>query len=326
VIRTARVVVTDHAFENLDLEAATARQGGAEFSAFECVGEAETAEATFGADAVLVNLAPITRAVLAGLSPGAVVIRYGTGFDNVDVAAAEELGVGVSVVAGYGTDSVADHALALLLALLRRVPFYDRAIRADGWCQPGAFGPLRGLSGLTVGLVGVGRIGLATIDRLHGFGCRVLAFDPFVDPTALGGRPVELVSLPELLRRAEAVSLHAPLDDATRGILGAPELAAMRPGALLVNTSRGGLVDETALADALEFGHLGGAALDVFEAEPLPADSRLRTLPNVVLTPHVAFFSEGSAALLQRSVADELGRFLSGAPLTGLVTGRSLVE
>lgn len=317
---TIRVVVTDHAFDQLDREAATAARFGADFARYSCTTEQETLEATRGANAVLVNLAPITRDVLRGLAPGAVVIRYGTGYDNVDVAAAEELGIGVSAVAGYGTESVAEHTIGLLLALTRRIPFYDRAIRDDGWCAPSTFGPVLGLGAMTIGLVGVGRIGLAVIDRLAAFGCRIIAHDPFISDDALAGRRMELASLDEVLERADAVSLHLPLGDETRGIIGAAELARMPAGALLVNTSRGGLVDETAVAAALERGHLGGAALDVFASEPLALDSRLRALGNVILTPHVAFFSEHSTALLQQSVAEELERFLSDRPLAGVVS------
>jgi D-3-phosphoglycerate dehydrogenase len=260
----------------------------------------------------------MTERVLAELAPGAVVIRYGIGYDNVDVAAARELGVRVANVPDYGADTVADHAVALLLALLRRLDVYTGALRT-GWVAPAAAGRIRGFGETTVGLIGTGRIGRAVAARLAPFGFRVIAFDPFVDAETLVAAGITAVTLEDLLAQADAVSLHAPLTEANHHLIDAARLAEMKPGAVIVNTSRGSLIDEGALADALGAARLGGAGLDVFETEPLPAVSALRTLPNVLLTPHAAFYSDTSLANLQRLAAEEADRALAGEPLRCLI-------
>jgi D-3-phosphoglycerate dehydrogenase len=310
-----RLVVTDQAFGGVDQEAATADQFGADFAEHQCTEEAETVTAVTGADVVLVNFAPITEAVLTAMAPGGTVIRYGIGYDNVDTGAAGRLGIAVANVPDYGSDTVADHTVASLLTLLRKLPSYDRGIRADGWVLPGSLGSLPGFASTTVGLVGTGRIGLAVAARLRPFGFRVLASDPFADTAAVAAAGIELVDLPELLAASHAVSLHAPLTPDTAQLMDAGAFAQMRPGAVLVNTSRGGLVDSAALADALESGRLGAAALDVFDPEPLDPSSRLRALPQVLLTPHAAFFSDDSVAALQRLACEEAARALAGEPL-----------
>ncbi|ONK11859.1 C-terminal binding protein [Streptomyces sp. MP131-18] len=310
----SRVIVTDQAFGDVRHERAVAARFAADFAEHHCTTEDETVGAVRGADVAFVNFAPMTRPVLAALKPGATVIRYGIGYDNVDVSAARSLGVRVANVPDYGTDTVADHATAALLALLRRLSVYDRAIRDHGWCAPGDAGPLPSFAATTVGLVGTGQIGRAVHARLRTFGFHVLATDPFADPAG-GPEDPEFVDLPELLARSHAVSLHAPATPGTHHLIGPRNIARMRPGAVLVNTSRGALVDTAALADALRTGHVAAAALDVFDPEPLPADSPLRGLPNVLLTPHAAFYSTESLDALQRLAADEAARALAGEPL-----------
>ncbi|WP_081744795.1 C-terminal binding protein, partial [Arthrobacter sp. H14] len=305
---TGGLVVTDQIFGNVTRERALAEQLGLEFNDFQCRTEEECAEAVAGANVVLVNFAPITRRVLEALEPGTAVIRYGIGYDNVDIAAASELGIRVCNVPDYGADTVADHTVALLLALLRKVSLLDRAVRERGWLNPGDLGPLRGFADTTVGLIGTGRIGRAVSARLKPFGFTITAYDPYVDPAELAAIGIESVDFNTLLSSAHAVSLHAPLTDANHHLIGRESLSRMRPDAVIVNTSRGGLVDQHALASALRSGQLGGAALDVFEPEPLEADSELREINNVLLTPHAAFFSDASLANLQRLATEEAKR------------------
>jgi len=316
----SRVVVTDQAFGCVEREARTAEAFGADFAEFQCQTEADTKAAVAGASVVFVNFAPMTAAVLASLATGATVIRYGIGYDNVDVDAARELGVQVANIPDYGSDTVADHTVACLLTLLRRLPEYDRRVRAEGWVAPASVGPLPGFASSTVGLVGTGRIGLAVAARLRPFGFTVLAYDPFADPAALSAAGLLTVELDELLGRSHAVSLHAPLTDTTCQLLDADAFSRMRPGAVLVNTSRGGLVDHEALADALESGQVAAAALDVFDPEPLARGSRLRSLHQVLLTPHAAFFSDDSVDALRRLACEEAARALAGEPLRCPVT------
>ncbi len=310
-----RVVVTDLRFEGLLNERAAAERFGASFHEFDCRDAAEVADALRDADIAFVNLVPVNEAALAGMRPGALVIRYGIGTDNVDVAAARRLGIRVANVPDYGSDTVADHASASMLALLRRLPIFDAAIRHEGWINPDRVRPLPALASTVVGLVGVGRIGLLVARRLQVFGVRILASDPFADPDRLRDAWIEPVSLDTLLAEAHGISLHLPATAETRHIIGRQSIARMRPGAMLVNTARGALVDEAALSEALADGRLGGAALDVFDPEPLAPDSPLRAMPNVILTPHAAFYSVESLDALQRLASEEAARALAGEPL-----------
>ncbi|TLM80991.1 C-terminal binding protein [Pseudarthrobacter sp. NamE2] len=317
---SAKVVVTDQAFGNVTREEAVARRFGSVFNAHQCVSEAETKEALAGAAVAFVNFAPITRPVLEAMAPGALVIRYGIGYDNVDIAAARELGISVSNVPDYGADTVADHAVTCILALHRKVKQLDSRIRSDGWLRPNDLGSMPGFSQTTVGLIGTGRIGRAAAARLKPFGFTIIAHDPFVSAPTLEGTGIKLVPLKKLLQESDVVSLHAPLTPENHQLINEVTLSTMRPGALVVNTSRGGLIDEEALADALIEGRLGGAALDVFDPEPLAPGSRLRKLENVLLTPHAAFFSDESLANLQRLAAEEAARHLAGEKLRCPVT------
>jgi D-3-phosphoglycerate dehydrogenase len=309
------IVVTDQGFGNVTRERALADRLGVGFAAHQCRTEEETVGAAVGADVVLVNFAPITRRVLDVLGPRATVIRYGVGYDNVDVGSASELGIRVCNVPDYGAETVADHTVSMLLALLRNVAPLDRAVRERGWLQPSDLGSVRGFTETAVGLIGTGRIGRAVAARLQPFGFTILAHDPFVDDAQLAALSMQPVGLDELLRSANAISLHAPLTERSRHLIGEASLRLVRPGAVIVNTARGGLVDERALVAALRSGRLGGAALDVFEKEPLPEDSDLRTIPSVLLTPHASFFSDSSLANLQRLATDEAERALSGRTL-----------
>ncbi|HYP44976.1 MAG TPA: NAD(P)-dependent oxidoreductase, partial [Propionibacteriaceae bacterium] len=216
---TKRVVVTDQVFGGTETEEQLARERGAEFDSRQCETEEETLAATAGADVVLVNFAPITEKVLAGLAAGATVIRYGIGFDNVDTDAARRLGVAVANVPDYGSDTVADHAAACLLSLLRKLPAYDEAIRRDGWCEPRALGSLPGFGDTTIGLIGAGRIAQGLARRLRPFGFEVLAYDPYAQRQAALEAGIELVGLPDLLARAHAVSLHVPVTEETRQLV-----------------------------------------------------------------------------------------------------------
>ncbi|GGI91785.1 D-isomer specific 2-hydroxyacid dehydrogenase family protein [Saccharopolyspora subtropica] len=310
-----RVVVTDHVFGGVEHEAAVARRFNAEFAELQCRSEEDTVAAVTGANVVFVNFAPITARVLRAMAPGATVIRYGIGYDNVDVVAARQLGISVANVPDYGTDTVADHSVASLLALLRKLTAYDRRVREDGWCAPRDLGSLPGFSSTTVGLVGLGRIGLAVCERLRPFGFHVLAHDPYASPVLAAEHGVRLTGLAELLAESHAISLHAPLTPGTKHLLDERAFSRIRRGAVVVNTSRGGLIDHDALVNAIESGQVSAAALDVFDGEPLASDSRLRALPQVLLTPHTAFFSESSLAALQRLAAEEAARALAKQPL-----------
>ncbi len=244
-----------------------------------------------------------------------VVGRVGVGLDNLDLEALRARGVAVTWAPGSNAASVAEYVLGALIYLWRRFGDATEHVRGGGWDRPAFMG--EEALGRTLGLIGVGDIGARVARRAQAFGLQVVAHDPFVHEATFAVQElgVELLGIDELLARADAVSLHVPLTDATRGLLDATALRRMRPGALLVNTARGGLVDEAALARALADGHLGGAALDVRPVEPPGADDPLAGAPRLLLTPHVAGVTRQSNARASRHVAQEVLRALAGEPL-----------
>lgn len=301
------VVVTDQVFPSVETERQMLAGIGAGLVIADGTSEGVAAVAA-GADALLNTYLPVTGELLASAPRCRIVARYGIGTDNVDIAAARERGVVVTNVPDYSVEEVAVHTLSLLLALIRRIPDATRLVAAGGWGLDG-LRPIRRLSGLRAGLVGYGRIGRTLASYLTALGCEVVVHDPFLTPGP--GLP-PLVTLAELLAGCDAVSLHAPLTPATRGLIGTAELAAMKPDAVLVNTARGGLVDVDALIAALQAGQLRGAALDVLDAEP-PAAGRLPAdLPNLLVTPHMAYYSEESIAESQRKAATQVIKVLTG--------------
>ena len=277
-------------------------EAGAELRFGQYRTEAAALEFARSADLVMIqSVRPVlNRAVIAQLACRAM-IRMGLGYDSIDVPAATEAGILVSNVVDWCNDEVADHASALLLAGLRRVGPMDRALHRGVWDRQPAMEIVR-LRGKTLGILGFGRIGQAVARRMSAFGLELIAYDPYIPPAIAEAYGVSLVSLDELLARSDALTVHARLIPETRHLLGAAEFARMKPGAFLVNTARGPIVDEVALVEALSAGRLSGAALDVMETEPLPADSPLAAMENVLLTPHLASFSrEASAQLYQMS-------------------------
>lgn len=309
-----KVVVTDAGYPNLDQEQAAAARHGARFEAAHCRSHEEVLKAVAGADVVLVQYAKITDEVIARMAPGALIVRYGLGLDNIDLEAARRRSIRVAYVPDYATGEVADHTSALILTALRKIIVLDASVRAGQWDAETVCRPLRSFSQSVVGFIGFGRIGRQVHERLKPFGFQFAVSDPFADAAALSDLGVRAVSLDVLFRKADIVTLHAPLTETTRYIVNADRLAQMKSTAILVNTSRGGLIDSVALVQALAEGRIAGAALDVFEIEPLPVDSRLRGLPNVILTPHSAWYSEEAALRVQERAADEIDRALSGKP------------
>ncbi len=256
---------------------------------------------------------PLDRDHLERLTVCRAVVRYGVGLDNVDVPVANELGIGVTNVPEYGHEEISNHAIALLLALYRKLFEFDGAVRRGGAGAPAPHEVTR-LSHATLGLVGFGRIGRHVARKAKAFGLTVVAYDPYANPAVAEAAEVKLVELDELLQTADCVSLHVPLTAETRHLIGARELGLLKPGATVVNIGRGGLVDETALVEALRSGHLAGAALDVTEIEPLPLDSPLLDAPNVILTPHVAWVSEAALKDLRTLTAEAAQRLIDAAP------------
>lgn len=261
---------------------------------------------------LLVQYAPITAAVLHGAQGVRGLVRYGVGMDNVDTTAAQEAGVQTSNVPDYGPAEVADHAVSLLLSLLRGVPIWSAATRAGAWPARGDLDDPRELRECTLGLLGFGRIAQQVAHRAQAFGMTVLTHDPFCDPARADAAGVRPVGADELWERSTAVSLHAPLDAATAGVAGFGTLGRMQPGSILVNTARAGLVDRAALEAALDDGTLAGYGADVWWQEPADPDDPLTRHPRVLLTPHVAWISPGSVRRLRSSAASRLLEMLTG--------------
>jgi D-3-phosphoglycerate dehydrogenase len=304
------VVITDCDHGDIERERELLRPH-ARVTLADCRTEDEVLAVAADADAVVCQYAPISARVLAGLRRCRVVVRYGIGYDTIDAASAATLGIPVCNVPDYCVEEVADHTVALSLMLLRGVDALASSVRAGMWDYRVA-GPVRRIGALTVGVVGFGRTGSAYTARMRALGATVLAAD--ARPLS---RDAVQVPLDELLSRADLVSLHVPGDGQ---ILGEREFALMRPGAYLVNTARGSLVDERALRTALDNGTLRGAALDVLADEP-PTDTALVSHERVVVTPHSAWYSEEALRALKDAVAHEVLRVLRGDPPRNPVNG-----
>ena len=305
------IAVTDSPFPSLDPAKAALARVDPELRMAKSASADDILAVARDADAILVTYAKLPGDLLRQLTRCKAIGRFGLGVDNIDIAAAAELGIAVTYVPDYCMHEVSDHAMALLLALARKIPLSNKLVQGGRWEMP-AVVPIHRLAGRVLGLVGFGNIPRALAPKAKAFGLRVVTHDPYVSQQALAAAGVEGVSFDRLLEIADFVSIHAPLMPATRGLFNAEVFAKMKTGALLINTARGPLVDEDALVSALDSGRLGGAALDVVAVEPLPKDSRLIGRDNVILTPHTAFYSVEALNELQTKCAADVARVLSG--------------
>jgi D-3-phosphoglycerate dehydrogenase len=301
-----KVVVSDQVFPSVDVERGLLAEIDAELVV--ATGDVESVLASASdADAILNTYLPWSAESIARLERCRVIARYGIGFDNVDLEAAAAAGIVVTNVPDYSVEEVATHALALILASLRKVVVANDSVRSGTWSIDN-FRPIRRLSKLTVGLVGYGRIARRIAAPLEALGADIIAHDPYLQP---GPDLPPLLELETVLSRSDIVSLHLPLNDETRGIIGADALARMKPSSILINTSRGPLVDLDALCTALREGSIGAAGLDVFDVEPLDA-ARVEGVPNLIVTPHMAYYSEEALAESQRKAATQVIKVLTG--------------
>ena len=305
----ATVLLTDYAWPDVAIEAGLIESAGFRLVTGPANPAAAQVIAGLAAEhrpaAIMTNWAPVSAAAIAASAPLRIVARLGVGLDNIAVAEATRRGVWVTNVPDYCIEEVSDHAVGMLLAWARGLIHFDREVKAGRW-EP-ASARLRRVRDLTCGIVGLGRTGRRTAAKLHGFGVRVLGHARSLRP---GSDTIETTSLEELLRLCDVVIVHVPLTADTHHLLDRERLALMKPGAFLINVSRGAVIDTTALADALDAGRLGGAALDVLEDEPRVAPGLLR--PNVILTPHIAFSSDASLRELRRKASEEVIRVLRG--------------
>ncbi|HEY3058828.1 MAG TPA: C-terminal binding protein [Chloroflexota bacterium] len=299
---TNRVLITDHTWPDVQVETALLEAAGLHVVDSPSSDESTLCALAKDAVAIMTCFARVTAPVIDSARNLRVVARYGVGVDNIAVDTATARAIPVTYVPDYCVAEVAEHALALLLSLARSVVRYNASVKAGGW-DLGVGAPLRRIEGRTLGLIGCGRIGGRLAAKASGLGLRVLVYDqaPIAPPQG-----AQTVTLDELLQQADFVSLHVPLTPETRGLVDEALLRRMKPTAFLINTARGGLVDTAALARALRDGWIAGAGLDVLPQEPIAADDALLGLDNLVLTPHVAFYSEESLAELRRRTAQSV--------------------
>ncbi len=307
-----RVVVTDDRFGSYDEEHEVLEAIGCSVEIYDLDDPRKAAQHLKGADGILVNMLPITADLIASMDKCRVLSRYGVGIDNIDVEAATARGIWVTRVPDYGFEEVSDHALALLLALARNIPYVDRRVREGGWNIGGEYRNHR-IKGRVLGIVGFGLIGQSLNRKVASLGLsKVLVHDPYVDKKLVESKGALRVDMDTLVRESDFISIHVPLTEETEGIIGETELRRMKAGAVLINTSRGSVVDERALTAALEAGAISGAGLDVYENEPLPMDSRLRDFDRVILTDHTAYYSEEAIVELKRKAALDVAAVLEG--------------
>ncbi|WP_165235658.1 C-terminal binding protein [Aquisphaera insulae] len=315
------VAVTDATFPTLDIEAEILRPAGAELVAGQCKSVETLIPLVREADAVLTQFAQIREEVIGAMQRARVIVRYGIGVDNVDLDAARARGIPVCNVPDYCIDEVADHTLAFILATTRQVVPNLQNIRDGAWGLATPLDRLRTLCDQTVGIVGFGRIGREVASRLAPFKCRRLVADPGVSADQVRAAGCEPVSLGALLAGSDVVTLHCPSTPQTRRLLNAATIASLKSGAILVNLARGDLIETSALVAALLSGQVGAAAIDVCDPEPIPPDSPLRSLPNVIAAPHIASASVKAVRRLRETAAQIVLRVLSGEAPPNVVNG-----
>ncbi|MHB8624789.1 MAG: C-terminal binding protein [Aggregatilineales bacterium] len=315
-----RVAVTDSDFKDIQIERTILGTINAQIEQFACRTPAAVVSACRNADALIVQWAPITRGVLEELTQVKAIVRYGIGVDMIDVNAATDLGIAVCNTPNYCIEEVATHTLSLILALARGLYQIPAALSAHQW----GFNAVRDLninrlSDQTLGLLGLGRIGKQVARYIQNLGMHVVAYDPYSSDSE-----IEYVSLEALLDSSDWISLHCPLTPETHHIINAQALARMKPQARLVNTSRGNLIDMEALVHALRTGRIAGAALDVLPTEPPNWDDNVFTTPNLILTPHIAWYSSNSPTRMRQEAANSLVQLFTGSRPTGLLNPLSL--
>lgn len=311
-----KVVITDYDFGDVDVERAILEPIGAQVIALQGKHESDLFTAAVDCAAMINQYARIGEKTISRMAKCEVIARYGVGVDIVDVDAATEKGILVTNVRDYCTEEVADHAISLWLSLARKLSDYDRATHQGIWqWQSGE--PIYRLRGRTMGVVSFGKIGQAIAARAKAFGVKLIAFDPFLPDQVAAEHGVELVSKADLLALSDYILMQAPMTPETRHFLSDAEFAAMKPGAIVVNTGRGPTIDNKALYRALTEGHIAAAGLDDPEEEPAkraewdPADNPIFTLPNVIVTPHAAYYSEESIHAARVTAATQVAKVLT---------------
>ncbi len=295
-------------------DATLLREAGVDVQGERCKTEEDVIRVAGEADVLLDGMGPITRKVLTALTRCKVVARYGVGVDNVDLEAATDLGIIVTHVPDYCIEEVSNHAITFLLMWGKQMMAMDRTVRQGSWAggQPTSYEKVQSIHQQTLGLLGVGRIGMATALKARALSMEVLVYDPYTDPKKLEAEGLVVTDMSRVLAESDYISVHTPLTPETRGFISTEQFKAMKPTAFVINVSRGPIIDEAALIKALQEGTIAGAGLDVFETEPLAADSPLCQMDNVILSPHAAHFSPIGTVRARRQIGEEVLRALGG--------------
>lgn len=306
-----KVVITDFEYPNVDQEKKIITEFGAQLLACHLKTPEEIISAVQDADAVIVQYANITKEIIDKMQRCKMIIKYGIGVNNIDSEAATAKGIYVCNVPDYGVDEVSNQAIAMLMALAKKLPIVTKSLKGGKWGYACSV-PLFRLEGSTLGLVGLGRIPSLVAHKMSNFGMKILAFDPYLTPEAAEKRGAKLVDFKTLCAESDFISIHCPLTDSTTHIFNREAFHNMKKTAFLINTARGPVIEESALIEALENGEIAGAGLDVFESEPIAKNSKLLQMDNVIATPHCAWYSEEAISTLQRKVVEEVVNILSG--------------
>ncbi|AEM79124.1 C-terminal binding protein [Thermoanaerobacter wiegelii] len=310
-MRELKVVVTDFEFGDLRYEERVLKEAGITLIPAQCKSEEELISVCKDADGLINQYAKITRRVIEALDNCKVIARYGVGVDTIDIKAATARGICVVNVPDYCMDEVSDHALALLLGCARKVVLMNNAVKAGTWDFK-ISKPIYRLRGKVLGLVGFGRIPRTLAEKARPFGFDILVYDPYITQADVEPYGATLVGLEELMAKSDFVSVHAPLTEKTYHLIGETEIGLMKPSAFIINTARGPVIDEKALIKALQEKRIAGAGLDVLEQEPTPSDNPLLKMDNVIITPHVAWYSEEAEAELRTKAAQGVADVLLG--------------
>jgi D-3-phosphoglycerate dehydrogenase / 2-oxoglutarate reductase len=313
-----KVLITDYAWPNLDIERRVLAMAGAEPLVPKEGTQEELAALAPQADAILVNWNGCTGKVIAAADKCVIITRYGVGVDNIDVPAATERGIIVTNVPDYCMDEVSNEAMAMLLAGARRLFLYNTSIHNKTWAVKVGM-PFPRVTGLTLGIIGFGRIGKTVAPKAQAFGLKVMVYDPYIDQKVITDRGCIPASFETLLKESDFVTLHVPLTPETNGLINEQAVRMMKPSAWLINTSRGPVVDTKGLYKVMKEGHLAGAGLDVLPQEPPDWNDPIFTLPNIIFTPHSAFYSEGSLAELLEKASLRVVEALTGKTPANLI-------
>ncbi|SHE80756.1 C-terminal binding protein [Alkalibacter saccharofermentans] len=306
-----KVVITDYQYENVDNERKIVEEAGFALEVYNSKEKSDVISAVREADAVIVQYADIDEEVISHMEKCKVIIKYGIGFNNIDTKAASQKGIYVCNVPDYGIDEVANHAIAMIMALAKKLITIDGALKKGDWSYDSII-PLYRMAGSTLGLVGLGRIPMSVAKKMKGFDMEILAYDPFVDKKLAEENGVKLVDFDTLCTKSDFISVHCPLNDDTLHLFNKDVFDKMKETAYIINTARGPVINEADLIEALKAKKIAGAGLDVFEVEPITKDNELLNLDNVIATPHIAWYSEQAINSVQSKAAIEAVNVISG--------------